>query len=64
MWTGGSSMESAWIINFKDGYRVLLSEEKYITHNKTTDQTKILYEEHWFSMDAAKAKNPDIFIIE
>jgi uncharacterized protein YpbB len=60
-------MESGWIINFKNGYRVILDEAAY--KRLKTDAIKkepeeIRSEEHWFSIEEAIKKNPRIEIIK
>lgn len=57
-------MESGWIINYKDGFKAILTEEKYISYREIRDVEKIESEEHWFSIEDAKRKNPDIFVVE
>lgn len=51
-------MNSGWIINFKDGTGVILSENKYKEYQKNEDISKVDTEEHWFDMKRAIEKNP------
>jgi hypothetical protein len=51
-------MDSGWIINFKDGTAVILSESKYKEYEKTVDIGTVYSEEHWFDIKDAVRKNP------
>ena len=57
-------MESAWLINFKTGYKVILSEKAYKKYNKETPKETVNTEEHWFSMDNCIKQNPNIDLVE
>lgn len=57
-------MESGWIINFKDGFRAILTEDQYKIYERSQDMDKVEYEEHWFSLAEAKRKNPDVYVME
>ncbi len=60
-----SCRPSAWLINFKNGYKVILSEKMYIEkYKKETPIEDVESEEHWFLMSQCIEKNPDIDIIE
>lgn len=54
-------MESGWIINFNDGYRVIISEEKYKIVKSNIEN--IRSEEHWFDIKEALKCNPDLTIM-
>lgn len=56
-------MESGWIINFKNDSSVILTEEAYKKYAKNRDITKVSDEEHWFSIEDAKRKNPNLPVI-
>lgn len=60
----GSSMQSSWLINFKNGNKVILSEVAYKKYDAETPKETVESEEHWFSMDICIKKNPDIDVIE
>lgn len=51
-------MDSGWIINYKDGTAVILSESKYKEYEKTVDKNKVACEEHWFDIKEAIRKHP------
>lgn len=51
-------MSSGWIINFKDGTAVILSEKKYKEYRETVDISTVADEEHWFDVKQAIAKHP------
>lgn len=55
---------SAWLINYKDGSKVILSEESYKEHKKETPVKCIESEEHWFLMSQCIIKNPDVAVVE
>lgn len=50
-------MESCWLVVYKNGYRVILSEKAYMQHKKDRKESQIERDEHWFSFDQCKAKN-------
>lgn len=58
------SYPSAWLINYKDGSKVILSEEKYREHRKETPIKCVESEEHWFFMSQCIKMNPDVGVIE
>lgn len=58
-------MKNCWLINFKNGYKVILSEEKYRKHYlKETPKEEVMSEEHWFEMKNCISNNPEVDIIE
>ncbi|CAM2999346.1 hypothetical protein HAHI6034_11100 [Hathewaya histolytica] len=57
-------MESAWLINFKNGYKVILSESTYKRYEKETPKEDVSSEHHWFSMDKCISKNPEIDVVD
>lgn len=57
-------MESGWIINYKDGERVIFTEERYKEFEATVDYSLVISEEHWFSIEEAKRKNPDLLVLD
>lgn len=57
-------MQSGWIINFKNGTRVILSERMYRKYEKETPKEDVYSEEHWFSIDDAVRENPDLDLVE
>jgi hypothetical protein len=57
-------MESGWIINFKNGMRVILNEKAYLKYQKETPKKDVASEEHWFILDNAIKENPDLEVIE
>lgn len=57
-------MESGWIINFKNGMRVILNEKAYLKYKKETPKKDVASEEHWFILDNAIKENPDLEVIE
>lgn len=50
-------MESGWIINYKDGRRVIMDEDAY---QKSKSSGDIRTEEHWFGLDKAIEDNPGL----
>lgn len=57
--------ESCWLINFKNGYKVILSEQMYQgKYKKETPIEDVESEEHWFLMSQCINRNPDIDVIE
>lgn len=57
-------MKSAWLINFKNGYRIILSESAYKKYQLETPKEDVESEEHWFDMDKCIEKNPDVDVID
>lgn len=57
-------MKSGWIINFNNGYRVILSENAYRKYEEETPKEDVISEEHWFNIEEAIRKNPDLDFIE
>lgn len=57
-------MKSAWLIRFKTGYKVILSENAYEQYKKETPSEYVEVEKHWFSMDQCVKENPDANIID
>lgn len=57
-------MKSGWIINFNNGYRVILSESAYKKYEKETPKENVCSEEHWFDIEKAIEKNPGLDFIE
>lgn len=58
-------MKSGWIINDKEGLSVILTEsayQRYSTESRVEED--IQSEEHWFSIEDAKRKNPNLTVIE
>jgi hypothetical protein len=58
-------VKSCEVINFKNGFKIILSEkmykEKYL---KETPKEDVESEEHWFDMNRAIEKYPDVDLIE
>ncbi|WP_373894435.1 hypothetical protein [Virgibacillus sp. CBA3643] len=57
-------MKSGWIINFKNSYRVILSERMYKEYNRETPKEDVYVEEHWFDINDAIKKNPNLDLVE
>ena len=57
-------MQGAWLIRFKNGNKVILSEEQNLRLGSITPIEDVEVEEHWFSMDICKEKNPDVEVID
>ena len=57
-------MKTAWLIRFKNGNKVILSENKYRKYEEETPKKDVEVEEHWFSMDKCIEKNPDIDLLD
>jgi hypothetical protein len=57
-------MSSGWIINYKDGTSMILSEEKYKALGKQEIGKFIQSEEHWFDIKEAIKKHPWIEVYE
>jgi hypothetical protein len=49
-------MKTGWVINFKDGGVIFLSEEAHRDFCETKKVSDISCEEHWFDMQKAKEK--------
>jgi hypothetical protein len=56
-------VESGWIINYKNDFRVILTEVGYKKYDKRVDKSKIRSEEHWFNIEDAKTKNPNLSVM-
>lgn len=59
-----SIYDSGWIVNFKDGERIIFSENAYKFHRKIMNTSEIESLEHWFSLDDAIRKNPGLEFIK
>ena len=57
-------MKSAWLINFKNGNQVILSEKSYLKYEKETPKEDVRSEEHWFDMEKCIVENQDLDLIE
>lgn len=57
-------MESGWVINFKNGNKVILSENAYKKYQEETPKDTVETEEHWFSLDEAIKSNPNADVID
>lgn len=55
-------MESGWIVNFKNGTKVAMTEEVHEFMKVKLDE--IISEEHWFALEEAIKKNPGIKLIK
>jgi len=50
--------ESCWLVEFEDGYKVILNEEIYKKNEERKwDGRKVLCEEHWFNIKKCIDKN-------
>lgn len=57
-------MESGWIINFKNGSRIICTEDAYNNVlGNTTLISSIRSGEHWFSLQQAIRENPSLLVI-
>jgi hypothetical protein len=57
-------MRSGWKINFKNGYRIILTEKAYEKYQKETPKEDVRSEEHWFNLDELLKKYPEVDFIE
>lgn len=57
-------MESGWLIRFRNGYKVILSESSYKKYERETPKEDVEVEEHWFSMDKCIEQNPEIDVVD
>ena len=57
-------MKSCWLINFKNGNKVILSENAYKKYKAETPKDDVESEEHWFTMEECIKKNSDVDVIE
>lgn len=57
-------MESGWIVNYKDGERIMFTEKRFKDYDRTEDKSLVVSEEHWFDIEVMKKKNPNLFIYE
>ncbi|WP_187292137.1 hypothetical protein [Bacillus sp. 1NLA3E] len=57
-------MKSGWIINYKNGNSEILSKEKYKIYNANKYKGDVKSEEHWFNIEDAKRKNPNLPVHE
>ncbi|WP_158231833.1 MULTISPECIES: hypothetical protein [unclassified Sporosarcina] len=53
-------MKSGWLLNFKNEKRYICSEEVYADVIRVIDVDDLESEEHWFSIEKAKEKNPTV----
>lgn len=61
---GGRKVKSGWIINYKNGNSEILSKEKYKIYNANKYKGDVKSEEHWFNIEDAKRKNPNLPVHE
>lgn len=57
-------MKSGWLIEYKDGHQVILTEERYEQYKEDRDFEVIVWEEHWFDIEVCKAKNPTLDVLD
>lgn len=57
-------MKSAWLINFKNGNKIICTEEIYENFIKNIDIKEIDSEEHWFKIEECINKNPNVLVIK
>jgi len=51
-------MESCWLIEFKDGYKVIISEEYYEEEVKRNwAGREVICMAHWFSLKTCRERN-------
>jgi len=50
-------MLSGWLVEFKDGNKIILDEECYAEYEKTDDRKNARCEAHWFSLKDLIEKN-------
>jgi hypothetical protein len=54
-------MESCWLIEFRNGYRMIISEELYEQEKKEDFGGRpILVEQHWFVFEVCRKKNRSV----
>ena len=53
-------MDSGWLINFKNGYKMILSEVEYKKYKLKRNVEQIESEEYLFNIKKCIEKNPDI----
>ncbi|WP_025909288.1 hypothetical protein [Priestia flexa] len=57
-------MNSCWLIEFKDGHKIIISESLYIEEEKRNfDNRQVLVEQHWFDYEVCKERNRGIWIL-
>jgi len=57
-------MESCWLIEFKDGHKIIISEELYKQEEERNwAGRKRLCEEHWFDIRKCRERNRGINIL-
>ncbi len=57
-------MKSAFVIIFKNGEKIMLSERAYKRYEEETPKEDVYVEEHWFSLEDARKKYPEMDFIE
>lgn len=56
--------DSCWLVNFKNGSKIIFSEEAFRTNRKLREPKTVESYEHWFSMENCIEKNPDIKVMK
>lgn len=53
-------IKSGWVINFKDDFKVILTEEEYLIYKEKFDRNEVKSEEHWLSIEEVRKKHPEL----
>lgn len=51
-------MDSGWVVNFKDGESVIMTEKAYAEHQLVNDKALVETEDHYFDIREAIKKHP------
>lgn len=56
-------MESCWLIEFKDGHKIIISETLYKKENERNFGGRaVLVESHWFDYETCRKKNRGVLV--
>lgn len=56
-------MESCWLIEFKDGHKIIISESLYKEEQKRNFANRpVLVESHWFDIEACRVRNEGVLV--
>lgn len=57
-------MESCWLIEFKNGYKVILSEYVYQKEQERNyNGQEVLCESHWFDYKTCRERNRGVLVV-
>ena len=57
-------MESCWLIEFKDGDKMIISESIYQEENvRNFGGREVLCEQHWFDYETCRKRNRGVLVV-